>query len=54
MTKRYMGGYVADTATNLQVTVAFPEACDFKVVSIAYANCKIAPDGVMTSNLDGI
>jgi len=54
MTKRYMGGYVCDHATNLQVTFSFPSECDYKIVSIAYSNCKIGPDGTMTSTLDGV
>jgi len=53
MTSIYLGGYNMSSATNVQFRFKFDQEVDWRLVSVAYANCKIDGAGVLTSTLDG-
>ena len=53
-TSIYLGGYDMSAATTVQFRFKFDEACDYRLVAVQYANCKIDSSGILTSTLEGI
>ena len=53
-TNLYSGGYDCSNASVLQFRFKFDVACDYRLVAVQYANCKIDGSGILTSSLDGI
>jgi len=53
-TSMYTGGYDMSQASTLQFKFSFAQECDWRLVAVQYANCKIDAAGYMTSELDGV
>lgn len=53
-TQLWSGGYDMSNATTLQFRFRFKQTCDYRLVAVQYANCKIGSDGIITSTLDGL
>lgn len=53
-TQLWTGGYDMSNATTLQFRFRFKQVCDYRLVAVQYANCKIDGSGILTSTLDGL
>jgi len=53
-TALYTGGYDMSAATTLQFRFKFDQACDYRLVAVVYASCRIGGDGLISSTIDGL